>query len=165
MQRIRVLFVCLGNICRSPLAEAIFKHKVKARGWDHLLEADSCGTGNYHIGSQPDPRTIANARKNQVPIDHCARQLAPADLDDFDYILAMDANNFSDIMRLPNAARYEEKIRLMRDYDPRLKGAEVPDPYFGGEEGFQNVFEILDQVMEKFLDNLQYEHSLKTDNS
>ena len=160
MRKIRVLFVCLGNICRSPLAEAIFKHKVKSRGWDHILEADSCGTGNYHIGSQPDPRTIANATSNRVPINHCARQLSESDLEEFDYILAMDASNLKNILSLPNATFHKHKIRLMRDYDPAYRGAEVPDPYFGNEDGFQNVFEILDNSMERFLDHLKVEHSL-----
>ena len=119
------------------MAEAIFKHKIKERGWDDAFEADSCGTGNYHIGSQPDHRTIANARKNRVPIDHCARQLADNDLESFDYILAMDASNLKNILRLPNSDRFREKIMLLRDFDPSRKGAEVPDPYFGDEGGFQ----------------------------
>jgi protein-tyrosine phosphatase len=155
MKKIRVLFVCLGNICRSPMAEAIFKHKIKERGWDDVFEADSCGTGNYHIGSQPDLRTIANARKNRVPIDHCARQLSENDLASFDYILAMDATNLRNILRLPNADQFRQKIMLLRDFDASQKGAEVPDPYFGDENGFQEVFEILDEAMENFLDHLE----------
>jgi protein-tyrosine phosphatase len=158
MRKIRVLFVCLGNICRSPMAEAIFKHKVRALGLEEVFEADSCGTGNYHIGSQPDPRTIANANRNNVPIDHCARQLAEGDLEDFDYILAMDANNLKNILRLSNAKRYPERIFLLRDFDPTMKGAEVPDPYFGKEDGFQEVYEILDHAMDKFLEKLREGH-------
>jgi protein-tyrosine-phosphatase len=90
MQKIKVLFVCLGNICRSPLAEAIFKDKLKKKGLERFFEVDSCGTSNYHIGDQPDSRTIANARKNGIAIDHCGRQFTANDFGDFDYILAMD---------------------------------------------------------------------------
>jgi protein-tyrosine phosphatase len=144
------------------MAEAIFKHKIKHRGWDGIFEADSCGTGNYHIGSQPDERTIANARKNRVPIDHCARQLSEQDFEHFDYILAMDASNLQNILRIPNAAQHRHKITLMRDFDPARKGQEVPDPYFGGEEGFQEVFEILDQAMENFLTHLERKHVTAT---
>lgn len=154
MGKIRVLFVCLGNICRSPLAEAIFKHKVKARGWEQWIEGDSCGTSNYHIGDSPDPRTIANASKNGVRIDHCGRQLSIDDLNDFDYILAMDNSNYSNILRLPGSETYAHKVQLMRNFDPAGKG-EVPDPYYGGEKGFQEVFDILDRTMEKFLDHLE----------
>ncbi len=153
MAKIKVLFVCLGNICRSPLAEAIFKHKVKERGLEHQIEADSCGTSNYHIGDNPDPRTIANAKKNGVSINHCGRQLSVEDIESFDYILAMDSSNFSNIHRLLKDEKHKPKIQMMRDYDPQGKG-DVPDPYYGGEKGFQEVFDILDRTMDRFLDKL-----------
>jgi protein-tyrosine phosphatase len=161
MEKKAVLFVCLGNICRSPMAEAIFNHKIREQGLDHVLSADSCGTGNYHIGAQPDPRTIANARKNKVSIEHCARQLSLTDFDSFDYIMAMDHSNFQNINRLANSPAHRAKITLMRDFDPLHKGAEVPDPYFGGEEGFQEVFQILDRTMDNFIDHLVRTHSLR----
>lgn len=154
MTKIRVLFVCLGNICRSPLAEAIFKHKLKQRGLEHKIEADSCGTANYHIGDNPDPRTTANAKKNGVEIEHCGRQLSVDDLEDFDYILAMDNSNFTNIHRILKDEKHKPKIQMMRDYDPHGKG-DVPDPYHGGEKNFQEVFEILDRTMDGFLDKLQ----------
>lgn len=154
MRKTKVLFVCLGNICRSPLAEAIFKHKLKERGLENQIEADSCGTSNYHIGDNPDPRTIANAKKNGVTIDHCGRQLSVNDLEDFDYILAMDSSNFSNIHRILRDEKHKPKIQMMRDYDPQGKG-DVPDPYYGGEKGFQEVFDILDRTMEGFLDKLE----------
>lgn len=158
MSKISVLFVCLGNICRSPLAEAIFRHKVAQRRLNHVFEADSCGTGNYHIGSPPDPRTIANAKKNALPIDHCARQLSEPDLDNFDYVLAMDASNLQNIKRLASAKRNAHKIALLRDFDPAAAGKEVPDPYFGNEDGFQEVYELLDNTMDVFLDHLIAKH-------
>lgn len=155
MKKIKVLFVCLGNICRSPLAEAILKHKIKERGLEARIEADSCGTSNYHIGDTPDPRTLANASKNGVRIDHCGRQLTVNDLEDFDYILAMDSSNFANIQRLLKDEKHKPKIQMMRDYDPKGKG-DVPDPYYGGEKNFQEVFEILDRSMDVFLDKIPH---------
>jgi protein-tyrosine phosphatase len=155
MEKVRVLFVCLGNICRSPLAEAIFKEKVKQAGLEKWIEADSCGTSNYHIGGSPDPRTIANATKNGISIDHCGRQLDIEDLEKFDFILAMDKSNYKNILALAGSEAYQDKVMLMRDFDPLAKGGEVPDPYHGGEQGFQEVFDILDRSMASFLEHLK----------
>ena len=152
-KKVNVLFVCLGNICRSPLAEAIFKHKIKEKGLDDLIVSDSCGTSNYHIGSQPDPRTIANATKNGIVINHCGRQFSEDDFEKFDFILAMDNSNYRNILNLPGSERFRDKVSLMREFDPLEKG-EVPDPYFGGEEGFQHVFEILNRTLENFINYL-----------
>ena len=154
MRKISVLFVCLGNICRSPLAEAIFKHKIKARGLENIVVADSCGTSNYHIGSQPDSRTLANATRNGIMVEHCCRQLDADDLKNFDHILAMDRSNFQNIMRLPGSERYKDKVKMMRDFDALHRGADVPDPYHGGDEGFQEVFEILNRSIDEFIDSL-----------
>jgi protein-tyrosine phosphatase len=155
MQKIKVLFVCLGNICRSPLAEAIFKDKLKKKGLERFFEVDSCGTSNYHIGDQPDSRTIANARKNGIAIDHCGRQFTANDFGDFDYILAMDKSNQHNILRLLKDNAHTQKVMLMRDFDTLGKGEEVPDPYYGGEKHFQEVFEILNRSTENFLGHLQ----------
>ena len=151
----RVLFVCLGNICRSPVAEGIFRHKVAARNLEHFFEADSCGTGNYHIGQQPDPRAVRNAQKNGVILDHRCRQLSTTDLAGFDHIIAMDSNNFRSILALEDAGVHREKIRLMRDWDTLSGQPDVPDPYYGDERDFQVVFEILDRCMDQFIDHLQ----------
>jgi protein-tyrosine phosphatase len=150
----KILFVCLGNICRSPLAEAIFKHKVKEKGLANQFFSDSCGTSNYHIGDKPDARTIRNAHQNGISIDHLGRQFDKTDLKKFDLILAMDKGNIESVLRFPNASLYKEKIKVMREYDPHGNG-DVPDPYYGGEKKFQEVFDILDRSIENLIDTIQ----------
>jgi len=157
--KVRVLFVCLGNICRSPLAEAIFKSKIHNRGWSHILEADSCGTSDYHIGQGPDERTRMNALRNGISINHRGRQLSSEDLVMFDFILAMDRSNHKNIFTLETAIQYGHKVKLMRSFDPE-PGDEVPDPYYGGEQGFQEVFEILDRSTEGFIEFLMKEYKI-----
>ncbi|MEQ1586661.1 MAG: low molecular weight protein-tyrosine-phosphatase [Cyclobacteriaceae bacterium] len=153
----KVLFVCLGNICRSPLAAAVFNHKIKEHKLNSLFQADSCGTGDYYIGGPPDYRTISTAQKNGVTISHKARQLSEVDLIEFDHIFAMDKSTEFNILRLPSASEYHNKIRLMREYDPRGRG-DVPDPYHGTEADFQKVFEILDRSIEQFILELKSTH-------
>jgi protein-tyrosine phosphatase len=154
MPTIKVLFVCLGNICRSPLAEAIFKHKIKEKGLEKFVEADSCGTANYHVDQRPDPRTLANAKKNGISIDHRGRQLKSNDLEHFDFIFAMDGSNHANILQMKNASSHETKIALVRDFDPIEKG-EVPDPYHGNELHFQEVFDILNRTLDEFIAHLE----------
>jgi len=151
----KIVFVCLGNICRSPLAEAIFKHKIKEKNWHQYVEAASCGTANYHVGDSPDPRTIANAKKNGVVIQHLGRQLSEADLKYYDIILAMDQSNYQNILRLSNDTSHRKKVKMMREYDSIGKGNDVPDPYYGGEKNFQEVFDILDRSIESFIHDLE----------
>ncbi len=151
----KILFVCLGNICRSPLAEAIFKHQIRERGLERRFMADSCGTANYHVGDTPDPRTIKNALKNGVTIDHLGQQFNSSHFEEFDLILPMDASNLSNILRVPGAHKHKNKIKMMRSYDPHLKDGDVPDPYYGTENDFQEVFEILDRSMKELIAELE----------
>ena len=152
---VKILFVCLGNICRSPLAEAIFVKKIRDLDLETDFIAHSCGTANYHIGDEPDPRTIRNALINGVQINHRGRQLSTNDLDSFDFILAMDQSNLNNIRRLRNAVENDHKISLMRAYDPLERGQDVPDPYYGREKDFQEVFDILNRSMDSFVESLR----------
>jgi len=150
-----VLFVCLGNICRSPLAEAIFLHKIKEKGLQKNFMASSCGTANYHIGDPPDPRTIRNASKNGIEIQHACRQISNSDLVDFDLIIPMDKSNYHAILSLKEGSLCAHKIFLMREFDNRGRGEDVPDPYYGSEREFQEVFEILERSTEGLIAHLQ----------
>lgn len=153
----RVLFVCLGNICRSPLAEGIFLHVARERGVADRFEADSCGTGHWHAGEPPDHRAMAVAKRRGVHLPSIARQVdAGCDFEDFDVIVAMDASNRQALVRL---GAPEERVRLMRSYDRELADArgealDVPDPYYGGPEGFDRVFEMLERACHGLLDEL-----------
>ncbi|HOX84111.1 MAG TPA: low molecular weight protein-tyrosine-phosphatase [Chryseolinea sp.] len=151
----RIVFVCLGNICRSPLAEAIFISKAKEKKLLQYFEADSCGTSNYQIGDTPDHRTVANATKNGIVMNHIARQIRQHDLDYFDLIVAMDKMNHRDILRLAKNEVHQRKIMLMRDFDSIGNGQDVPDPYHGGEGDFQEVFEILNRSMDYFIEDVE----------
>ncbi len=158
---ISVLFVCLGNICRSPVAEGIFKKLVKEKGLEDKIICDSAGTSSFHNGNSPDPRSTANAKKNGILLNHRSRQFTEKDAEDFRYILAMDNSNFSNTQELLSQKEGKDGQRyMMRDFDPNAKGADVPDPYYGAGDGFQEVFEILDRSCTVFLDFLIEEHGL-----
>ena len=156
--KVKVLFVCLGNICRSPLAEGLFRKKVESRGWSDYFHIDSSGTGDYHIGELPDPRMRATARDNGLMLESRARQLIAEDLERFDYIIPMDDSNRSHIHSMDPEGNFREKIILMRYFDKNEFEADVPDPYFGDEDGFQRVYDMLDDVTENFLNWLAENH-------
>lgn len=152
---IKILFVCLGNICRSPLAEAIFNKKIKELELQNSLLSDSAGTSGYHVGDIPDSRTISVANKYQVPIDHYG-QLFSADLAaDFNYILAMDTSNLNNIKKVTGPS---ENIFLMRHFDFLYPNADVPDPYYGGADGFEDVYQILNRSVDGFIKFLLENH-------
>jgi protein-tyrosine phosphatase len=155
MQKKKVLFVCLGNICRSPLAEGLFKQKVIEAGLTEYIEVDSCGTSNFHIGEQPDPRTVENALSNGLRLDHQARQFNKTDFEHFDFIIAMDSSNYNHIVDMASSSKERMKVSKMRDFDELDKGSNVPDPYFGGKKGFQDVYDILDRSTAALLQHIR----------
>ena len=141
---VRVLFVCLGNICRSPLAEAIFNQLIKEKGLEQEISCDSVGTGNWHIGELPDPRTQDVARRYQLALDHRGRQFAPSDFATYDYIIAMDQKNRADIQaQIPTTEPASCPLLLMREFDDVPGEADVPDPYWSGEQGFDDMYHLL----------------------
>jgi protein-tyrosine phosphatase len=150
----RILFVCLGNICRSPLAEAVFRHLARDRGVDHLFEIDSAGTSGYHSGSPPDRRSTATARARGVEVAGRSRQLTADDLARFDYVVAMDAENRGEIEALRARAGGRARVHLLREWDPEGPGGDVPDPYYGGARGFEEVHDIVERSCAALLDHL-----------
>ncbi|PJZ70735.1 protein tyrosine phosphatase [Leptospira perolatii] len=151
--RIRVLFVCLGNICRSPAAEGAFLDLVKKRNLEHLFEIDSCGTSRYHIGELPDPRARQAARKKGFELVHTARQFTKRDFSEFDYILAMDRSNLKDLFGLASAEEDRKKVHLFRKFQKgQPKESEVPDPYYGTLKDFEEVLQIVIEASEGFIE-------------
>ncbi len=148
----KIIFVCLGNICRSPLAEAIFQHKINEKGFQSKLSCDSAGTAGYHIGEDPDSRSIEVALKHNIPIQHKGQQFHHSQGEAFDYILAMDQSNYRNIIH--ELGYKHEGLYLMRDFDPEGKGEEVPDPYYGGKDGFEQVYQMLDRSANELMDFL-----------
>ena len=152
---VHVLFVCLGNICRSPLAEGIFKKLVEDRGLQGQIQSDSAGTSGWHIGEPSDPRTMEVAVKHGISIDHYGKKTGPSDFQRFDYIVAMDRSNFDNIKRTTGFDSYDpSRLLMMRDFDDVGKGQDVPDPYYGGGDGFEHVYQILDRSCHKLLDHI-----------
>jgi len=149
---ISVLFVCMGNICRSPAAEGIFRKFVSDAGRDDEFEIDSAGTGDYHIGDMADSRMRAAAGKRGYTLDSIARQIELADFHRFDWIFTMDYINFRDVSAMSPGSG--AKIISICEYCDRYKVAEVPDPYYGGEAGFQEVIDILEDACANLLQRL-----------
>lgn len=139
----KLLFVCLGNICRSPSAEGIMNHLIAANQLQDQMICDSAGTASYHVGSPPDRRMTAAAAKRQINLTGQARQFDRSDFEAFDLILAMDQENYANILRLDSSGQYRHKVKLMCDFCQNHSDREVPDPYYGGEAGFNYVIELL----------------------
>ena len=153
MQKYKVLFVCLGNICRSPIAEGIMRYLVSKEGLEDQFYIDSAGTSSYHIGELPDPRSIEVARDNGIQLVHKARQFKYQDFEEFDLIIAMDLANKRNILALDRKNKFGEKVKLCSEFDKGgLFPSDVPDPYYGGDNGFQEVFDQLSVCTKKLLD-------------
>ena len=150
----KLLFVCLGNICRSPSAENIMNHLLVKRGLTDQFSCDSAGTSSYHIGSPPDRRMAKAAREQGIVLQGQARQFQPEDFERFDWILAMDNSNYRDILRLDHEGQYADKVRKICEFCQHHSDTEVPDPYYGGEDGFRYVIDLLTDACGGFLDNL-----------
>lgn len=153
-ERTRILFVCLGNICRSPLAEAVFRAEARQRGVEHLFEIESAGTSGYHAGCSPDRRSVETARRRGVEVCGTSRQIVDEDLHRFDYVIAMDAQNFAEIDQLKAAADGTARIHHLREWDTERDSLDVPDPYYGGANGFERVHEIVERSCRALLEAL-----------
>lgn len=152
----KILMVCLGNICRSPMADGLMRKKVQ----EHKLDVyvDSAGTANYHVGGAPDTRMTQTAKRKGVDISGLqARQFVVSDFDNFDLIYVMDHSNYDNVVRLARNATDRNKVQLILELLPNHIEIEVPDPYYGGQEGFEHVFDLLDQSTEIILNNLRHE--------
>jgi protein-tyrosine phosphatase len=158
---IRICFVCLGNICRSPTAEGVMKHLLAREGLSERVCVESAGTGDYHTGELPDRRARAAAAARGVTLESRARQFEVADFARLDYVLAMDAENERNLKQLAPDARARAKVRLLRSFDPASPpGAPVPDPYFGGDDGFEHVLDLCEAACSGLIAHLRCEHGL-----
>jgi protein-tyrosine phosphatase len=156
--KLSVLFVCLGNICRSPLAESIFRHQVRARGLEQRFEIDSAGTSEYHAGDPPDARSVSTARSRGIEVMGASRQLVAGDLTRFDYVIVMDRANLEQVERLNAHTAGRARVHLLREWDPE-GGSDVPDPYYGGPRGFDDVHDIVERSCEALLEHMMSELS------
>ncbi len=152
----RILFVCLGNIIRSPLAEGLFRHLAAERGVADKYEVDSAGLGAWHVGEPPDPRMRKTAAKHGVHYTHTARQFRRDDFRNFDLILVMDYDNYAGLLAMMPEPEEKAKIHYLREFDPQGgPEAEVPDPYYGGMDGFEQVYQIVERSVRGLLDALE----------
>jgi protein-tyrosine phosphatase len=146
----------MGNICRSPTAEAVMRHHVSTNGLDGVIEIDSAGTGGWHTGDPADDRAQAEGTRRGIPIDSLARKVHGGDLEYFDLVLGMDKANIADLNDLAHTPEQRAKIRLLREFDPEADGdREVPDPYYGGPNGFADVFDLVDAACRGLIEHLR----------
>ncbi|MFV1859093.1 MAG: low molecular weight protein-tyrosine-phosphatase [Anaerolineales bacterium] len=151
----RLLFVCLGNIIRSPLAENLFRFQAEQAGVDGRYSVDSAGTAAWHLGESPDPRMQKTAESHGVNNDGAARQVRESDFDEFDWILAMDDGNRRELLDMAGSPEKQAKVRLMREFDPEQGDPDVPDPYYGGAEGFETTYRIVERSVRGLLEALE----------
>lgn len=152
---VRILFVCMGNICRSPMAEGIFQTLLEKHGLEDQVMIDSAGTHAYHVGKQPDQRAIKTAAERGIDLSRLrARQVEPGDFEEFDLVLVMDEHNYDTVL-FTCAKQHQHKLNFLLDYAPHLKTRNVPDPFYGGEIGFDRVMDMIEDACEGLLQALQ----------
>jgi protein-tyrosine phosphatase len=157
---VRLLFVCMGNICRSPTAEAVMRGLIAEESLEDQVAIDSAGTGSWHVGHPPDRRSTAAAKARGIVMEGAARQVAPEDFADFDLLLAADAENIGALRAVAPDAAAAGKIHLLREYDPASAARgdlAIPDPYYGGPDGFENVLDLIDAACRGLLETLRTE--------
>jgi protein-tyrosine phosphatase len=166
--RVRLLFVCLGNICRSPTAEGVMRALVREAGLQERIEVDSAGTGSWHVGEPPDARATRVARRRGIELEGAARQVWPRDFAEFDLILAMDASNLRNLRRLAPDEDARAKVRLLREFEGRAGfqasaggDLDVPDPYYGGANGFEEVLDLVQAACAALLERLLAETGMR----
>ncbi len=159
MKSVRVLFVCMGNICRSPTAEGYFQHIVKDAGLSSHITTDSAGTHAYHIGSPPDARAQAAASKRNIDLSALrGRKIESSDFEHFDYIIAMDQENYSNLKIISNGQT--DKLFMFLDFAEHFSEDEVPDPYYGGDQGFEHVLDLIEDASQGLLKSIKEKHDI-----
>ena len=157
-QPVRVLFVCMGNICRSPTAQGVFRKLLQAQGLEATIEIDSAGTHAYHAGEPPDRRAQETAARRGIDLsDLRARRVGPEDFEYFDYVLVMDQENYHSLSALC-PPHHQRKLMLFMDFAPHLRSREVPDPYYGAAGGFEQVFDMVEAAAEGLLEDIRRRH-------
>lgn len=152
----QILFVCLGNIIRSPLAAALFEREAKARGLEGKYEADSAATSDYEIGRPPDPRMLRVAGRRGFQYTHTARQVERSDIEEADLVIVMDLENKTDVEALAPKPEQRSKIHLLREFDPQARGEiAIPDPWYGGSSGFEETYDVTERSVRGLLDALE----------
>jgi protein-tyrosine phosphatase len=155
---VRILFVCLGNICRSPTAEGTMRALVREAGLQEQIEIDSAGTGGWHVGEAPDRRATQAARARGIALEGTARQVTPEDFDDFDLLVAMDRSNLRALRQLALGEEERARLRLLREFDPASAGEsdlDVPDPYYGAGDGFEEVLDLVGAACAGLLEQIR----------
>ena len=154
----RLLFVCMGNICRSPTAEGVMRHLLREQGFEDEIEIDSAGTGGWHVGNPPDERATEAARRRGIALAGAARTVRPSDFEQYDLLLAADRENLADLRALAPDDEARAKVRLLREFDPGSRGApdlDVPDPYYGGPHGFEEVLDLVEAACRGLLEEVR----------
>ena len=158
---VSVLFVCLGNICRSPLGEGVLAHRLEEEDLSSRVRVDSAGTGAWHLGEPPDPRSTEVALRHGIALRGLARRVSVEDFHEFDYIFAMDRANLQDLRHLESQVEEGARLNLFREFDPDKDGdLDVPDPYYGGPDGFDVMFDMIDRTCAAFVEHLVSELSV-----